>query len=338
MGITRIELERFTAFEKLDINFSPGMNVFIGENGTGKTHLLKVMYAACDAGFKKTGITDKLIKICLPSNGDLGRLVHRKKTLTQCNIKIYQNKIHVHVTFESNHKGHIAASENEKGDWDKSPIKSAYIPVKEILSNAPGFRSLYHQREVHFEEFYDDILNLAYLPQLRRPFSKEIQIMLNLLEDIMGGGVTIKGEEFFLNSKQGNIEFSLLAEGFRKLGLLWLLLCNGSIRKGSVLFWDEPESNLNPKLYGPLINILLELQRQGVQIFIATHDYVILKELDLRLKESDKILFHSLYKDDSTGDVLCNSTDDFLQIEPNAIQDTFLDLFDRDIVRDLEDE
>ena len=37
--LERITFEKFTAFEKLDIEFSPGINVFIGENGTGKTHI-----------------------------------------------------------------------------------------------------------------------------------------------------------------------------------------------------------------------------------------------------------------------------------------------------------
>ena len=42
MTITRIELERFTAFEALDFRPSPGVNVLVGANGTGKTHLMKV--------------------------------------------------------------------------------------------------------------------------------------------------------------------------------------------------------------------------------------------------------------------------------------------------------
>ena len=47
MSITRIKLQNFTVFNKLDIDLSPGLNVFIGANGTGKTHLMKVAYAAC---------------------------------------------------------------------------------------------------------------------------------------------------------------------------------------------------------------------------------------------------------------------------------------------------
>jgi recombinational DNA repair ATPase RecF len=43
--ITKLELKNFTTFEKLDIDFSPRINVIIGENGTGKTQLLKAGYA-----------------------------------------------------------------------------------------------------------------------------------------------------------------------------------------------------------------------------------------------------------------------------------------------------
>lgn len=44
--LSHIKLENFTAFASLDQAFSPGVNVIIGANGTGKTHLLKVLYAA----------------------------------------------------------------------------------------------------------------------------------------------------------------------------------------------------------------------------------------------------------------------------------------------------
>lgn len=50
-----IHFEKFTAFEDLRIDFSPGINIFIGENGTGKTHILKAAYAACDIAKSKDG-------------------------------------------------------------------------------------------------------------------------------------------------------------------------------------------------------------------------------------------------------------------------------------------
>ena len=203
-----------------------------------------------------------------------------------------------------------------------------------MLSNAPGFRSLYAQREVHFEEIYADILDRAYRPVLRGPMDNPRRKLLTTIQRTMEGKVVLKEEEFFLRNKQGNLEFSLLAEGMRKLGLLWLLIRNGTLLDGSVLFWDEPETNLNPKQFGALVEILLELHRLGVQIFLATHDYVILKELDLRRRKRDQILFHALYRD-KIGKIDCRSTSAFLDIHPNAIAETFADLYDREVKRSL---
>ena len=203
-----------------------------------------------------------------------------------------------------------------------------------MLANAPGFLSLYAAREVHFEEVYQDILLRANLPALREPVDDAHKQMLCSLENVIGGKVKVVGEEFFLSNEQGDLEFTLLAEGWRKLGLLWLLIQNGTLQNGSVLFWDEPETNLNPKMFKTVMNVLLELQRAGVQIFFATHDYVMLKELDLQMTEEDQVAFHSLYRDE-TGEIACHSTSRYLGIHPNAIDEAFDDLYDRQIERSL---
>ena len=50
MQVKEISIENFTVFEKLKIDFSKGINILIGENGTGKTHLMKMMYAPFSQG------------------------------------------------------------------------------------------------------------------------------------------------------------------------------------------------------------------------------------------------------------------------------------------------
>ena len=67
MTITRVKLENFTVFESLDLEPSPGINVLVGANGTGKTHLMKVCYAACDVSKTKNPFRGKLVKVFLPS-------------------------------------------------------------------------------------------------------------------------------------------------------------------------------------------------------------------------------------------------------------------------------
>ena len=123
-----------------------------------------------------------------------------------------------------------------------------------------------------------------------------------------------------------------MRRGGASWGLLWLLIRNGTLRNGSVLFWDEPEANLNPKMFKVVIEVLLELQRAGVQVFFATHDYVILKELDLQMTDQDIVAFHSLYRDEN-DEIACHTVDRYLDIAPNAIAETFTSLYDQEIER-----
>lgn len=335
MTITKLTLERFTGFERLDLALSPGINVFIGANGTGKTHIMKTIYAACDITKTKLDFAEKLIRVFLPSGRALGRLVKRKKTSSRCAIIVYRDRLKLRASFSSHATLAESAKIIGKNNWIANPLECVYIPVKEMLANAPGFRSLYSQREVHFEEVYADILDRAYRPAMRGPMDRRRRNLLSILQKAIEGKVAIKEEEFFLRNRQGNLEFSLLAEGIRKLGLLWLLIQNGTLLNGSFLFWDEPETNLNPKLFGILMEILLELQREQVQVFLATHDYVILKELDLRKKDDDKVVFHSLYRDQASREIECHTANDYLNIHPNTIADAFSDLYDREVRRSI---
>ena len=209
-----------------------------------------------------------------------------------------------------------------------------YIPVKEILANAPGFRSLFAERKVHFERVYADLVDKAFLPVLRGAPDRVRARLLETIQRAIQGRVIVKQETFFLKNKQGELEFTLLAEGMRKLALLWLLIQNGTLQKGSVLLWDEPEANLNPRKIKSLVHVLLELQRMGVQILLSTHDYVVLKEFDLSSTERDDVSYHALYRDDD-GRIRHHTTQDFAAIHPNAISDTFADMYYRDVERAL---
>ena len=333
MTITRLKLERFTAFEALDIKPSPGINVLVGANGTGKTHLMKVAYAACDISKTDIGFAEKIVRVFMPFRGAIGRLVKRRGEGSSCAVHIHRGDRRLRVSFSTRIKAAEWATVNDARRWKAAPVESVYIPAKEMLANAPGFRSLYAQREIHFEEVYADILDRAYRPALRGPAFGERKRMLTVLEKEIDGKVHAKNEEFFLRSRKMDLEFSLLAEGIRKLVVLWLLIQNGTLLDGSVLFWDEPENNLNPKMFGAMIEVLLGLQRMGVQIFIATHDYTILKELDLRRKQKDEIVFHSLYHED--GEIARQTAHTYLDIHPNTIAEAFTDLYDREVERSL---
>ena len=330
MGLTRLTFDHFTAFRSLDISLSPGINAFIGTNGTGKTHLMKVAYLAAEITKTKPEISSRLISLFLPYERRIGRLVHRQKGSTRGAFEIFRGDQRLRISF-SNHAKTEVHGVGVK-DWiSGDAIESAYIPVKEMLAQAPGFRSLYAAREIHFESIYADIVDRAFLPVLRGRVGPDRKKLLTSLTEAMDGKVIVKNETFFLKNKRGELEFSLLAEGSRKLALLWLLLQNGTLIDGSILFWDEPEANLNPKILGSLVQILLDLERLGVQIFLATHNYVLLEELNLRAREENELCYFSLHR--RNGEIDCAHADRLQDLAPNAIADTFVSLYDREIRR-----
>ena len=335
MTLTRVELNQFTAFTHLELDLSPGINVLVGANGTGKTHLMKVCYAACDVSKSGVPFAEKLVRVMLPSGRAPGRLVNRGRGKRAGLVAVHRGDMKLTAILSSPASRPVAEMSAEAERWSSKPMESVYIPVKEMLANAPGFRSLYAGREIHFEEVYNDILDRAYLPRLRGPIPASREKLLARLRDAIGGSVTVSNEEFFLSNGSGNLEFTLLAEGIRKLGLLWLLIQNGVLRESSALFWDEPEANMNPTLIRALMDFILELQRNGAQVFIATHNYVVLKELDLLTEDGDDVMYHSLSQDAEFGGVVCNSAPSFHGIHPDLIGDTFTDLYDREISRSL---
>ena len=224
VAIKRLTLENFTVFEKIQIPFTPGVNVIIGENGTGKTHVMKVLYSACQAARPDISFSHKLVRV-------------------------------------------------SKWEEQLSSLTSTFIPAKEILSNAWNLEAAVNMNNVDFDDTYVDIVTAAKIDISAGKDSSKRKKLLNILQKITTGTVLFTDEKFYLRSN-GKIEFSLVAEGIRKIALLWQLIKNGTLEQGSVLFWDEPEANINPSHVPVLVEMLLELQRNGVQIFISTHDYV----------------------------------------------------------------
>lgn len=61
MPLTKIAAENFTVFEDIKIPFCEGLNVLVGENGVGKTHIMKLAYAACQASKHDVSFLSKLV-------------------------------------------------------------------------------------------------------------------------------------------------------------------------------------------------------------------------------------------------------------------------------------
>ena len=300
MAIKSIEVSNIMIFQRKEkkddktresfkLNFGDGINVLIGENGVGKTTLLKMIYAAAQCSCKYT--TNNLSRLFSNSFRDDRMLSNHKDN--QCYYMVSNEK----YCFKEYISPYISF-QNDK-EWQELNIQSVFIPTTEMLSHSKGFLALNQKYHMPFDDTQVDIIVNASLPE-----SKEIStVMKGIMEkisDVIDGTVILEEDSFYVMKNDGRkVDFSLEAEGLRKLGLLWKLIRNGLLEKDTVLLWDEPETNLNPELYPLVAEILLELQKNGVQIFAATHSYNFAKYLEIRREKKEQVIFHNLYKENS---------------------------------------
>ncbi len=128
----------------------------------------------------------------------------------------------------------------------------------------------------------------------------------------------------------------MLAEGLRKLATIAHLIRNGSLAKDSVLFWDEPETNMNPKLIPTVARTLLALASAGVQTFVATHDYLLTSEISLAAEyatddaKGASPRFFALTRPEPSKPVDVERGDTLANLQHNPILEEFAAHYDRE--------
>lgn len=327
MAIKKIQLENFTVFNELDIAFEAGVNVFVGENGMGKTHIMKILYSACQASKHDVSFPQKLVRVFQPDNSGIQRLVRRKNSGGTANIKVISDISNISMSFTTQTKKWAATVKNEE-IWEKQNkgMESVFIPAKEILSNAYNLREAAVRGNVEFDDTYLDIIASARVDISAGKDTEHRKKYLDKLQKINEGKVRVAEDRFYLKpGNQAKIEFNLVAEGIRKIALLWQLIKNGTLEKGSILFWDEPEANINPIHIPVIAEMLLMLQKDGVQVFVSTHDYFLSKYIEIKKEPEDIVAFYSFYRDEEK--VSIERAEKFSLLKNNAILSTFRQLY-----------
>lgn len=293
--LKRMKVKNLTVFPDADFEFSTGLNVVIGENGCGKSHLLKTAYALIAASAEEgrkpnvgdptktlmqKNYADKLINVLRPET--LGRLARRKQGREKCELSFEFDEKQLNFTlgFATSSKSDVQIEMLNKAWQPKSPV---FLPTREMLTLYPGFVSVYDNHYLEFDETYRDVCLLLGAPALKGPREKKAAEYLKPLEEAMGGKVILDNNgRFYLSVPgQGKMEMPLVAEGLRKLAMLSRLISTGSLLDKGYLFWDEPETNLNPKLIKVVAKSILYLCLSGIQVFISTHSLFLLRELDV---------------------------------------------------------
>lgn len=336
--LKRLKLNNVTRFDDLEISFGPGINVLVGANSTGKTHLLKVGYAillaeselAIKNGSKATKeqitstITSKLGETFFPPSKSLSitPLIKRQQGARSANIACWlgdNGKPSWQLEFNDKRSSTPIVSKSELVADITTPI---FIPAKEVLSMHKGLRGLYTNGQLSVDRTYVDLCDRLDPPLLLGPNQAYMKPLLDKLTKIIGGKVIKdKSSDFYVKFNSLNVEINLVSEGYRKIATLLYLIGNGSLSQKTTLFWDEPEANLNPKLIRGLAGVLVDMANQGFQIVLATHSLFLIRELQIITKNPDLLKFHGLYEVENMTNkkkqqsVLLSTTEDYLDLE-----------------------
>lgn len=331
--LKKLKVGNYSVFSDATVNWAPGINVIVGENGTGKSQLMKLAYSVAWVSHEQSRSTrqtkeelqrklaDKLIGTCRPDH--LGRLVSRQRGRNRCDVVLSfadQTDAAIAFSFASNARSEVRLETAPTAYLAAPPV---FIPTREMLSIFPGFTAAYEDRQLSFEETYYDIAK-ALNASAKKKHTAAVQAMIDDIEQLLDGHIKLEAGHFYLlpnKAGQGKIEIALVAEGMRKLAMLAYLLINGALRDRSTLFWDEPETNLNPKLIVLIAKALVALAAQGMQIVLATHSLFLLRELSIQLADAAKTNtpvaanFIALARQDD-GTVTLNQSETVDDLEP----------------------
>lgn len=324
--INSISLKGFTDFTDNSFTFSNGINIFIGKNGTGKTHVLKclasVLQARNEFQQKQTNskeqfeyiLAENIIHYFKPDF--IGNLVKKNIDSGKSTVSVNIDGKELAFSFSTTSKATVKIEKDDK--WDDCQF--IYIPPREMFSLFEGFIGLSSKRELSFDQTYINLAHSLALPVLRNLENNPLKPAINLLEKELGFNVLQMNGRFYIKTDEGEMEAHLVAEGLRKLASVLYLILNGEINNKTILFWDEPESNLNPALIRTVAGFIRELQKCGLQIFIATHDYLLTHILSLysEYKEHTNIntRFFGLHKEEKTVSVEVGDTLATIQNNP----------------------
>lgn len=384
------KLAHFKNFAKLketSIEFND-ITVLAGKPGTGKSYVMKFVYAIDEMFYQR--LNNRLIDIsnelrtlffdidnnysnglvdgslydllddekyeelyALVNNNELLHkeymLQHLKNIITRVNLPIEQKiEFYINNLIKSIYASHSQISNSYEVSFRNIDFK--YIDGEFNISSIEQITGI-NINEIVFVETPLILEFKKFIDKRKGKTPYHIESLLNVLDTdysftdeeqdnfirgfrekskaIIGGDIESSGDTFVFN-REGDKNYDILnaSSGIKSIGLLQYLVTNKALKKGSVLFWEEPEVHLHPSWQLKMVDLFVELMNAGVKIVFSTHSPYMADYLNaISKKESyrDRISFNVLDEKDGvvTNHILDDDNWNILQSE---LMDTFEDI------------
>jgi len=343
-----IYLTNFAGYRSFSWADIAPINLIIGANDTGKSHLLKVLYAVARSVQELTAriesdrptwpevLAEKLLWTFQPPSGKLGDLVRRplegplKVNVTLCNE---QYAFTLPETAGRSPRDFTSVTEEIR---PQPGLRALFIPPKEVLTSLDAIAAVREQlKRFGFDDTYYDLVVALRGEPIQGDLPESFERVQKKLEALFAGRIETDHGRFLFKREADRFEMPQVAEGIKKIGIFTRLIQNGSLRRNSILFIDEPETNLHPRAARALVDMLHELSLAGVQIYAATHSYFMLKQFEiLARRKSAPVRLCSLSR--GADGIAAQFFDLRDGMPPNGIIDEALGLYDEDVALTME--
>mgnify|MGYP001104301352 FL=1 len=330
----------------------PQVTVIIGKNDTCKTALLKMIYSVgkttelytkqtmhnSAASFKNI-ISKKLSDVYAPKRNGLGDIVRKNGTPKKLFVEAeFDGKVSdVSFSFGMDTRTAITDVNIVNGESGKNS-NYIFVPAKEVITAFNAIKAI--ARQFFFPGYDDttlDLIDLLDIPVVQGEAGIEFQDILKKMSEMFSGELKqVENTERFV-FKKGNTEFALplTAEGVKHIGILSTLIQNRQLNGDSVLILDEPEDNLHPGAIRSLVKIISALGKRGVQVFVTTHSYFVLKQLHIEARSNEMDVMCCSLKRKGSGAVDAFFSNLKEGLPENSIIDESMVMYDEDINLDL---
>ena len=276
--IQSVRIKNLGAISDFYLEDLGAFNLITGANNTGKTFLLKAIYATIKAiegvrgeefySFRELLVESLYWTFDAPSSQIISK-GQRNPFSFEANI---QGKEFWYEVY--NKSGAILFQKEHK--IDRSSVDSYLISPKEIVSIEKLVLSYgCHEKLFGFGKANTDLAKAAASYSENWQGTRPKHSLADEL-DALAGGFLFRKEylsDLVFKSTVGRKtthQLHLISESSKQLATLALLLRYKHIQKGSVLFIDTPEAYLGIDLLHKYMNILHKIAISGVQVFAVT--------------------------------------------------------------------
>lgn len=292
--IQSFEIKDFGPIKEVGLKNAGKINLVIGSNGSGKTMLLKALYSAIKTtelyGRGKDTHKDSEIlfeKLHWTFQVDqLGKIVRSGSKNLEFSVE-KEKRQKFSFAFGPSTERQVKIKENS---CTPTTVNSIFLPAKEVLSLVDVIlKSREIDADFGFDDTYYDLAKSLRIKPTKGRNYPQFSESRTQLEERLGGTLVYveQSKEWFFKKGNKLYPVSITSEGIKKMSILDTLLGNHYIKKDSVIFIDEPEAALHPSLITTFMDIIQLLTHAGLQFFISSHSYFVIKKLYLLAHQNE---------------------------------------------------